>query len=278
MDVFSSRGQHKILRWVFWGCAGGTVGSVGVTVFVVILVLIVLCATVVGYSDSKGTALSTPGPGTTTVSVGSAGTTITTASQVWTGQQNRAVVDAALSIVPALYNGPPEQYDSWYRTEIRPDQPGDGITAAIAYWNQTCAGCAEWAQGNLQCVMFITAAYGVVGQGLPYVGDAATFWTTHAYAHQPGWEEIQPNQMPMPGDIGVLASPYDDGVGHVFLIVDVKPPSANGTAGYVQFAQANAAQALAQEPLTRDASGNLSLSIWANYTVLGYIRHSSAIQ
>jgi hypothetical protein len=189
---------------------------------------------------------------------------------VWTGQKNVAVVDEALAMVPALYNGPPENYDSWYHAEMIPE--------AIAYWTRTCPGCSEWAEGNLQCVMLITAAYGLAGQDLPYVGDAATFWTSHQYAHRPGWEEVPANDMPMPGDIGVLASPYEGGVGHVFIVVDVQPPGKDGSVGYVQFAQANAEHALEQEPLTRDANGNLQMSIWKNYTVLGYIRHDAALE
>jgi hypothetical protein len=116
-------------------------------IFVILLILVVVCSAVVGYSDSKGTS-------TVTSTTATDGGTVTTASTVWTGQKNVAVVDEALAMVPALYNGPPENYDSWYHAEMIPE--------AIAYWTRTCPGCSEWAEGNLQCVMLITAAYGLV--------------------------------------------------------------------------------------------------------------------
>lgn len=200
----------------------------------------------------------------------SAGSVPMTVSQVWRGPENEAVVSAALYVASGLYNGPPDGYDTWYHAAT--------IPAAIAYWQRTCPGCAAWAQGNLQCVMLITAAYGLTGQSLPYVGNAITFWTSGAYRQQPGWAMVPPTALPYPGDMIVLDSGANfQGVGHIVIVVDVEPPGGPGHPGYVQFAEANGPGAIVQMPLHEEVSGHFSLGIWRGYTVMGYIRHVTAL-
>ena len=191
-------------------------------------------------------------------------------SQGWRGPANETVVSAALSIASALYPGPPDGYDTWYHAE--------SIPAAIAYWQRTCPGCAAWAQGNLQCVMLVTAAYGLAGQPLPYSGNAITFWTSGAYRRQAGWAMVPPGALPYPGDMLVLDSGANfQGVGHIAIIVDVTVPAAPGGPGSAQFAEANGPGALLRMPLREDASGRFTLATWRGYTVMGYIRHTAAL-
>ncbi len=190
-------------------------------------------------------------------------------THAWQGPENQTVVNAALYVAAGLYDGPPDGLDTWYVSAR--------IPAALAYWQRTCASCTEWAQGNLQCVMLVTAAYGLAGQPLPYVGNAVTFWTSGAYAHQPGWAMLPASAMPSPGDIVVMSSPYFGGVGHVVILVDVRLPAGPGQIGYVQFAQANGPGSIDQMPLSEDASGRFAIGIWRNYTILGLLRHASAL-
>lgn len=190
-------------------------------------------------------------------------------THAWQGPENQAVVNDALYVAAGLYDGPPDGLDTWYVPARIPQ--------AIAYWQQTCPGCAAWAQGNLQCVMLLTAAYGLAGQPLPYIGNAVTFWTSGAYAHQPGWAMLPASALPYPGDIVVLDSPYFGGVGHVVILVDVKLPAGPGRSGYVQFAEANGPGSIDQMPLEEDAFGHFAIAVWRNYTVLGLIRHVSAL-
>ncbi len=201
------------------------------------------------------------------------GPTIITASHEWTGQRNQPVVDHALHIAAGLYDGPPDGLDTWYHADQIPD--------ALAYWNKTCPGLCgrSYKQGNLQCVMLVSAAYGLANQSLPFAGDAITFWTSGIYQRTSGWEAVPPTDMPYPGDILVLDSGQNfDGVGHVAIIVDVKPPNPKtGAPGDIQIAEANGPDPLVQLPLTQDAAGNLHLQIWRGYTVKGYLRHSVAL-
>lgn len=220
-----------------------------------------LCLATLGTPGSfpTSTGLLGPGPGVNGVSV----------THAWRGPENQAVVEAALYVAAGLYNGPPDGLDTWYMPER--------IPAALAYWRRTCPGCAAWAEGNLQCVMLITAAYGLAGQPLPYVGNAVTFWTSGAYAHQPGWTLLPPVALPYPGDMVVLSSPYFGGVGHIALVVDVRLPAHPGASGSIQFVQANGPGPLNQMPLWENRAGQFTMGIWLRYTVLGYIRHTAAL-
>jgi surface antigen len=247
------RPRHP-LRWLLWGVSG-IGGGIGATVLAG-LCLVTLVATLFP------TAATTSG-------TGSLASDLPTRASAWTGQRNQAVVAEALRIAAALYVGPPHSYTTWYHAEQIPD--------ALAYWQQTCTGgCAEnWAQGNLQCTMLVTASYGLVGQNLPFAGDAATFVSWHPYRDLPGWQEVPPTETPWPGDIIVWDSGTAfGGAGHVAIVVDVVLPTANA-AGSVQFAQSNGASALAQSSLIRLTNGQLHVQVWAGYTLLGYIRHSA---
>lgn len=145
-------------------------------------------------------------------------------------------------------------------------------SAAIAYWEQTCPGCAQWRNGNLQCVMFVLAAYGVAGLPPPAAGNAIAFWSL--YAHRAGWVEVPSaiappgaRGLPAPGDMMVWYSALEPAVGHIAIVVGVTPP-ANGQTGQVTFAEANGPGPLVTEPLLPD----LTVRTWSHYTVLGYIR------
>lgn len=250
---------------LFWlavaACGGGISGLVIVVVSITLFLVIALSVFVNIDTKSSNTTHPSRSSGNSSSLVPLDVTT------VWTGERNQAVVDEAVHIASAIYNCGADGLGACYDASVIPD--------AVAYWQYTCPGCAAWQNGNLQCVMLLTAAFGLVGQDLPYVGNAITFYTSGAYLNLPGWEELSPLSMPEPGDIIVLNSPFFGGVGHVVLVVDVKPPQ-NGQAGYVQFAQANGPGSINQEPLTQDASGGLHMQIWTDYTVMSYIRHRAA--
>lgn len=239
---------------LFWlavaACGGGLAGFLAVVLSLIVILALLL--TLFGHIDAKSSA-----------SYGNPSLLLVDASHNWTGLENQSVVNEAVYLATALYNGPPDGFDTWYHTAMIPDV-------------FSCAKCGTWPQGDVQCVALVTAAYGLAGQPLPYTGNAITFYTSGAYANAPGWEMVSPYSMPLPGDIVVLDSPYFGGVGHVVLVVDVQPPD-NGKPGYVQFAQANGPGSLNQEPLYQDSHGNLHMSIWPHYTIKTYIRHVSAL-
>jgi hypothetical protein len=239
--------------WLAVAAAGG--GVAGFLIVVVsIIVLVALLLALFGHLDLKSAA-----------SYGNPSLSLVDASHNWTGQENQAVVNEALYLAAAMYNGPPDGYDTWYHAAMIPDV-------------FSCAACGNWTQGDVQCVAFITAAYALAGQPLPYWKNmnAIDYYTSGDYANAPGWEMVSPYSMPLPGDIVVLNSPYFGRVGHVVLVVDVQPPR-DGRPGYVQFAQANGPGSLNQEPLYQDTHGNLHMSIWPNYTIETYLRHVSAL-
>jgi len=239
---------------------GGS-GCLGFALFLVVGLVALLAALTPALGVS---APGSPGP------VFDAGSLPVPISHVWRGPSNQAVVDAALYVASGLYNGPPDGYDTWYDAMK--------IPAAIAYWQRTCPGCAAWAEGHLQCVMLVTAAYGLAGQPLPYVGNAITFWTSGAYRRLAGWAMIPPTALPYPGDMIVLDSGANfGGVGHIVIVVDVAVPRDSGHPGSVQFAEANGPGAILDLPLREEAAGQFALDIWRGYTVMGYIRHLTAL-
>lgn len=177
------------------------------------------------------------------------------------GARAAAIVAAALAMATHLHGNPDVWYDAGF--------PG----AALAYWAHTCPGCVEWADGNLQCVMFVLAAYGLAGLPPPAAGNAVAFWSL--YAHRAGWVEIPAGAaapgargLPAPGDMMVWYNSLDPSVGHIAIVVQVVPPR-DGSAGAVTFAEANGPGPLVTEPLRPD----LSVQTWRHYVVLGYIRH-----
>lgn len=246
----------------------------GVLLFVALLIFLGALATLllpaVGTADAFASSPGLSWPGAQGPALPpAAGPLSLSVTHLWHGPANQAVVRAGLSIAAGLYNGPPDGLDTWY-LPMR-------IPAALGYWQRSCPGCQAWAQGNLQCVMLITAAYGLAGQPLPYVGNAVTFWTSGAYAHLPGWAMLPAVALPYPGDMVVLSSPYFGGVGHIALIVDVDLPARPGETGSLQFVQANGPGPLNQVPLWENRAGQFTMGIWQRYTVLGYIRHTAAL-
>ena len=191
------------------------------------------------------TVASTPGP------IGSTGCI---------NPNGNAIVDVALEMAAHLHGDPDIWYDAGFPQ------------AVIAYWQLTCPSCAQWRNGNLQCVMFALAAYGVAGIRPPAAGNAIAFWSL--YAGRPGWIEIPsgwapPGQrgLPEPGDWIVWFSSLDPTVGHIAVVVQVQPPSG-GQSGSVTFAEANGPGPLVTEVLLPD----LTVATWSSYTVVGYIR------
>lgn len=248
--MFEASRKNGCFRLALAVAGGGLAGCLIVVVSLIVLLALLLALFL--HLDVKSSA-----------SYGNPSLALVDASHNWTGQTNQAVVNEALYLAAALYNGPPEGYDTWYHAAMIPDV-------------LSCSTCGYWPQGNVQCVAFVTAAYGLAGQPLPYTGNAITFYTSGAYTHAQGWEEVSPYSMPLPGDIVVLDSPSFGGVGHVALVVDVQPPH-DGKPGYVQFAQANGPGSLDQEPLYQDSHDNVHMSIWPHYTVKTYLRHVSAL-
>jgi hypothetical protein len=174
-----------------------------------------------------------------------------------------AIVQAALAMAEHLHNCGPEGYDQCYDSGFP--------RAALLYWQQICPGCAAWANGNLQCVMFVAAAYALGGDPLETISNAVDFWPNYQRPEMraKGWVEI-PNGtgLPLPGDMVVMASPFFGGVGHIAVVTAVTPP-LGGRDGQLTFAQANGPGPLNTFPLPPD----LQLHTWPGYTVLGYIRH-----
>lgn len=230
--------------------------------FFVMLLLIVLVATFVLAPFARipvSAAGSQTSPNTTFVS---GGTTPAGVTHEWTGPRNQTVVNAALYLAAALYNGPPDGYDTWYHAAM--------IPAVFS-----CSECGDWLQGDVQCVALVTAAYALAGQPLPYWRNmnAIDYYTSGDYTHVLGWEVLSPTTIPYPGDMIVLNSPYFGGVGHIVLVVDVKVPGPSGQDGYVQFAEANGPGAIVQMPLVQATNGGFHMGMWSNYVVMGYIRH-----
>lgn len=190
-----------------------------------------------------------------------------------------AIVGWALAMAAHLYSCPSpvndySQMDTCYDKAMP--------APVIAYWEKTCSGCAEWQEGNLQCVMTVLAAYGLGGSPAPVVrGNAIGFWLN--YSRIAGWVEIPslfapgsvqgfapPNVrgLPLPGDMIVFYISWDPLVGHVGVVVKVTPPTAT-KAGSVTFAEANGPTPLITMPIESDLTVNVP---WAGYYVTGYVR------
>ena len=172
-----------------------------------------------------------------------------------------AIVAVALGMAAHLHGNPDVWYDAGFPQ------------AVISYWEQTCPGCSEWRNGNLQCVMLALAAYGIAGIHPPAAGNAITFWSL--YANRSGWVEIPaawapPGQrgLPQPADWIVWYSSFEPAVGHIAVVVQVVPP-IGGRSGSITFAEANGPGPLVTEALLPD----LTVQTWGGYAVVGYIRH-----
>lgn len=245
--------HKKNFFWLAVAVAGGGISGFLMIVVSLFVLLSLLLAVFVHLDGKSSSTYANPS------------LSLVDASHNWTGQTNQAVVNEALHLAAALFNGPPDGYDTWYHAALISDV-------------FSCSDCGNWTQGDVQCVALVTAAYALAGQPLPYWRNmnAIDYYTSGDYAHTPGWEMISPYSMPLPGDMVVLNSPYFGGVGHILLVVDVQPPK-DGKPGYVQFAQANGPGSINQEALYQDAHGNLHMAIWPKYTVETYLRHVSAL-
>ncbi len=248
--------QSRLLFWLLGSVGGCAVNLLAVPVLVLLILLAIVSALQGGsltFASSTAAQNSTP----------------STMTQDWTGEQNQAVVSAALSMTPYLSNDETSS-DQWYVTGFP--------QAALDYWASVCpsgSDCwANWQEGQLQCVEFVTAAYTLAGQTLPYAGNAIDFWA--GYQDRSGWQEIPNGSQngPLPGDIIVWS---DGGLGHVAIALDVKLPTNENISGYVTFGEANGPTPIVQEPLILNSAGKLVMLTWLGYDVLGYIRHTAFV-
>src|SRR5581483_11688995 len=78
------------------------------------------------------------------------------------------------------------------RQANRYDPTDPVMEQARQYWLSTCTVqgqlCPQAQSGNLQCVLFVSAAFALAGDPLPDLGNAVDFWTL--YHDRPGWSEI----------------------------------------------------------------------------------------
>ncbi len=186
------------------------------------------------------------------------------------------VVQWALAMSAALYDCPnifdPGQLPPWMDVCWTSNFPAQ----AIAWWAKTCGGCPQAENGNLQCVMYAAAAFGLAGLPL-YFGpnnsaNAIDFWTN--YAHYPGWIEIPsgwgaPDQrgLPAPGDMMVWYESFAPTEGHITVVLAVRPPQGSQL-GSVTFGEANGPEPIMTETINPD----LTVNTWSGGTVVGYIR------
>lgn len=195
-------------------------------------------------------------------------------TNVWTGKQNDTVVNAARTLVQTLYACGDNGYDKCYTAAF----PSN----VLQYLYDACQNpqCPYAQSGNFQCVFFVLAVYYMAHQTLPYGPNAVDFWTT--YQGLSDWIEIPANGAPEPGDIAVFSGPPSGPLanpfGHVAVIIDVAQPQKNGTGGYIQLAEANSLQAIADLPLAQinqDQNHPIwQVTAWAGYQLLGYIRNA----
>lgn len=248
MDL-ATREHAEQRTWYLLG-----LGTVATVLFAIVLLVSVLVAPATYIAN----AMDVSGTGTT------CGGTAVAPTPGCINPGSNAIVTIALEMTAHLHGNPDVTYDAGFPA------------AAIAYWQRTCPHCSEWQNGNLQCVMFVLAAYGVAGEPAPVAGNAVTFWSL--YASRPGWSEINAGAastvaqrgLPAPGDMMVWYSGFEPTVGHIAIVVQVAPP-ANGQAGAITFAEANGPAPLVTTALLPD----LSVQTWAGYTVLGYIRRTA---
>ncbi|WP_376796764.1 transglycosylase SLT domain-containing protein [Thermogemmatispora sp.] len=190
-------------------------------------------------------------------------TSMSTMAAMGSNPSAPAIVAAALQMAAHLHPCGSAQLDQCWDAGFP--------QAAVRYWQRTCPGCPEWQHGNLQCVMLVTAAYGLAGDPLPWIGNARDFWPLYQQpaARQAGWLEIPDGGgWPEAGDLLVLDSSAIGGVGHVAIVVAVDPPRGSH-AGELTIAQANGPAAIESFPLP----ATLRLTTWPGYRTLGYIRH-----
>ena len=263
MDTGYGHGEedsHESTSRLLLGALASAVLAGLLVLILVISLLLAPAALIASGGGGDGNGCPTPmtaGSPTTGANPSPAGT-----STDCINPDGNAIVAVALAMAAHLYGNPDVWYDSGFPS------------AVIAYWQQTCPGCKEWQNGNLQCVMFALAAYGVAGIRPPAAGNAIRFWAL--YAHRPGWVEIpsavappEERGLPQPGDWIVWFNVRDPGVGHIAVVIQAQAPFA-GQHGSVTFAEANGPGPIVTQTLLPD----LTVLTWRNgYSVVGYIRH-----
>ena len=259
MDTgYGEEGSHEGANRLLLGALVSAIIA-GLLVLILVVSLLLAPAALIVSGDG-GNGCPAPNASMPPTAAGSPSQTGTSTDCI--NPDGNAIVTVALAMAAHLYGNP----DVWYDSGFPP--------AVIAYWQQTCPGCKEWQNGNLQCVMFALAAYGVAGIRPPVAGNAIRFWAL--YAHRPGWVEIPsavalPEQrgLPQPGDWMVWFNVRDPGVGHIAVVIQVHAPFA-GQNGSVTFAEANGPGPIVSQTLLPD----LTVLTWRNgYSVVGYIRH-----
>jgi hypothetical protein len=207
-----------------------------------------------------------------------------------------SVVASAQTLQQHVYGPLANQYDATDPVFVR----------ARAYWMQTCTVggklCPEAQSGNLQCVLFVSAAFALAGDPLPALGNAVDFWTL--YQGRAGWHQIgatafppSARGLPRPGDLMVweggahLENGKRVAYGHIAIVVHVVPPTS-GHDGSITVAQANAPGNLLTKSdlpgnfFTLPVHADLSVPGWSaftsasgvaygSYTVLGYLRQTT---
>ena len=176
----------------------------------------------------------------------------------------------ALAIGRHLYGCPPSGMDVCYDAGIPPQ--------AIRWWQTTCPGCRQWQNGDLQCVMLISAVYGLAGIPLrwgPHGSNAIDFWANFANVG-PSWAEIpsawavtpSARGLPAPGDMMVWWDAFAPSEGHIAIVLAVTPPSG-GRDGSLTFAEANGPGPFVQTTILPDRT----VTTWRGGEVIGFIRH-----
>ena len=231
------------------------------------------CPTPAATATVTGTVTATAQAATATP--GATASTTATPTPYCVNPNANNIVYWAMQAEAHLYDCGPKQMDECYDAGF--PQP------LIDWWIKTCAGCSEWQNGNLQCVMLAGAVFGVAGLPLYWgprgVANGIDFW--YNYFNYPNWVEIpayfEPGTttpapqsargLPAPGDLIAWYNQYTPWGGHLAVVVQVIPPQT-GHSGSVTFFEANGPGPLFTEPLNAD----LTVSTWPGYFVAGYIR------
>lgn len=185
--------------------------------------------------------------------------------------RGNVIVGWAVAIAQHLHDCPPSGMDVCYDSGMPPP--------AIQWWVDTCPNCAQWQNGNLQCVMFAAAVYGLSALPL-YFGpsgnaNAIQFWANYAdlpnYIEVPsGWSAPGHAGLPAPGDLMIWWESFAPAEGHMAVVLAVTPPDPQADQpGSVIFADANGPAPI----LTESISPDLVVNTWSGGDVLGYIRY-----
>ena len=134
-------GRRKTsLFWLAVAACGGGVSCVLIVVLSIVLFLVISLGI---FSSVDTRSSSTTNNPYTSYGTGGASTVPLNVTTAWTGERNQEVVNEAVHIASAIYNCGSDGLGACYDASQIPD--------AVAYWKQTCPGCAEWQNGNLQC-------------------------------------------------------------------------------------------------------------------------------